>query len=122
MMKKLYAFLALFLFVGMSFISAQTVTTNPAIITDDYTGTITLTYDPAGGAMATATNCYAHIGVTIGTTDWQCAPTWRSGLAKHKMVKSGSTWVLTINNMYDYFTGCTGVYKKIAVVFNDGVQ
>lgn len=121
MMKKLYAFLALFLFVGMSFISAQTVTTNPAIITDDYTGTITLTYDPAGGAMATATNCYAHIGVTIGTTDWQCAPTWRSGLAKHKMVKSGSTWVLTINNMYDYFTGCTGVYKKIAVVFNDGV-
>ena len=119
-MKKIYTLLLMFLLIGITHLSAQTVTTNPAIITDDYTGTITITYNPAGGAMSTATNCFAHIGVTIGTADWQCAPAWRSGLDKHKMVKSGNNWVLTIDNMYTYFSGCTGTYKKLAMVFNDG--
>jgi hypothetical protein len=117
-MKKLFLFLS---FAFCLTLSAQTVTTVPAIITDDYTGIITITYDPAGGAMATATNCYAHIGVTIGGTKWQCAPTWRSGLAKHKLVKDGTKWVLTIDNMYNYFTSCPGKYQELSMVFNDGV-
>ena len=119
-MKKLYTFLALYVLTSLAYLSAQTVTTTPAIITDDYTGTITLTYDPAGGAMATAANCYAHIGVGIGALEWQCAPAWRSALAKHKMVKSGSNWVLTIDNIYTYFSACTGPFNKISMVFNDG--
>ena len=111
-MKKLFLFLS---FTFCWALSAQTVTTVPAIITDDYTGIITITYDPAGGAMATATNCYAHIGVTIGGTKWQCAPTWRSGLAKHKLVKDGTKWVLTIDNMYNYFTSCPGKYQELSL-------
>lgn len=100
-------------------VSAQTLTTVPAIITDDYTGTITITYDPGTGAMATATNCYAHTGVTIAGNNWQCAPGWRSGLAKHKLVKSGTKWVLTIDNMYTYYS-CPGTYQALYFVFNDG--
>ncbi|PWA05933.1 alpha-amylase family glycosyl hydrolase [Flavobacterium psychrotolerans] len=117
-MKKIFLFLS---FTFSFILSAQTVTTVPAIITDDYTGIITITYDPAGGAMATATNCYAHIGVTIGGVKWQCAPAWRSGLAKHKLVKNGTKWVLTIDNMYNYFTSCPGLYQELSMVFNDGV-
>lgn len=116
-MKKI---LFLFSFIFSLALSAQSVTSNPAIVTDDYTGIITLTYDPAGGAMATATNCYAHIGVKVGGAQWQCAPTWRSGLAKHKLTKSGTKWVLTIDNMFNYFTGCPGTYQELDMVFNDG--
>ncbi len=116
-MKKI---LLLFIFTFSLIVSAQTVTSNPAIITDDYTGIITITYDPAGGAMATATNCYAHIGVKIGGAQWQCSPTWRSGLSKHKLTKSGTKWVLTIDNMFNYFTGCPGTYQELDMVFNDG--
>jgi len=117
-MKNIFT---LFLVTFSLLVSAQTVTTVPAIITDDYTGVITITYDPATSAMATATNCYAHIGTTIAGNTWQCAPTWRSGLAKHKLVKSGTKWVLTIDNMYAYFTNCPGTYQELKLVFNDGV-
>ncbi len=117
-MKKNLLFICLFLSYTLF---AQTVSTVPAVITDDYTGTITLTYDPAGGSMATATSCYAHIGVTVGGKKWQCAPAWRSGLAKHKLVKNGTKWVLTIDNLSTYFTSCTGPYQELSMVFNDGV-
>ena len=117
-MKKVLLFFSLVLSLV---VSGQTVTTVPAVITDDYTGIITLTYDPAGGAMATATSCYAHIGATVAAKPWQCAPTWRSGLVKHKLVKDGTKWVLTIDNMATYFTGCTAPYEGISMVFNDGV-
>lgn len=117
-MRKILLF---FCFAFSYALSAQTVSTVPAVITDDYTGIITITYDPAGGAMSTATSCYAHIGVTIAGKKWQCAPTWRSGLDKHKLVKNGSVWVLTIDNMYNYFTNCPGTYQQLSMVFNDGV-
>ncbi len=116
-MKKLFSF---FLFIFCWIVSAQTITTVPAIITDDYTGIITITYDPGSSAMATATNCFAHTGVTIAGTQWRCAPTWRSGLAKHKLVKNGTKWVLTIDNMYNYYTNCPGTYQELSFVFNDG--
>lgn len=70
-MRKILLF---FCFAFSYALSAQTVSTVPAVITDDYTGIITITYDPAGGAMATtATTCYAHIGVTVDDKKWQCA-------------------------------------------------
>ena len=117
-MRKILLF---FCFAFSYALSAQTVSTVPAVITDDYTGIITITYDPATSGMATATSCYAHIGVTVDDKKWQCAPAWRSGLEKHKLVKDGTKWVLTIDNMYNYFTSCPGTYQELSMVFNDGV-
>lgn len=116
-MKKVLLFVALVFSVALS---AQSVTTTPAVITDDYTGEIKIYYDPAGGSMATATACYAHIGATEGGVQWKCAPTWRSGEAKHQLAKEGDKWVLTIPNLSTYFTGCTGPYSELSMVFNDG--
>ncbi|MEN9304642.1 MAG: hypothetical protein RL264_3071 [Bacteroidota bacterium] len=115
---KNITFLLFSLLIGFCF--GQTVTTEPAIITDDYTGIVKLIYNPGASAMSNATNCYAHIGVKTGGVRWQCSPTWRSGLLKHKMVQVGSTWELTINNMYDYFDGCAAPFQEFNVVFNNG--
>ena len=103
-----------------NFSFGQTVTTDPSILTDDNTGMIKIIYNPGTSAMSNATNCYAHIGVKTGGVRWQCSPSWRSGLLKHKMVQVGSNWELTINNMYDYFDACVGPFQEIDVVFNDG--
>ncbi|GGP02528.1 hypothetical protein GCM10010992_07270 [Cloacibacterium rupense] len=116
-MKKI---LLLLNFLFFSVFYTQTVTTIPAIIPDDYTGVIKVIYNPGSGPMSTATNCYAHIGVKTGGVRWQCAPSWRSGLEKHKMVKNGSNWELTIDNMYSYFSGCAAPFQELDMVFNDG--
>lgn len=118
-MKKLLLFLSIVCSIA---VFSQTITTNPAVITDDYAGEITITYDPAVGSMSTATSCYAHIGVTVADVPWQCSPTWRSALAKHKLVKDGAKWVLTIDNLKTYFSPCTGTYQAVSMVFNDGAS
>ncbi len=55
------------------------VTTEPAFITNNYTGKIIITFDPAQGnkGMVGATACYAHTGACTATQDWQCDPEWR---------------------------------------------
>ena len=61
-MKKLL-FSAWMLAVGAWCAVAQ-VTTEPAFITNNYTGKIIITFDPAQGnkGMVGATACYAHTG------------------------------------------------------------
>lgn len=109
-------------------VSGQVVTTTPAFITNDYIGVITVTYDPSQGSgdMGSATNCYAHTGIITSAsssdTDWKfVTDTWRGGSSKNKMTKVGTKWVLTINNMFNFYN-CPTTTKilKLAFVFNDG--
>lgn len=106
------------------------VTATPASIANGYTGQIKITFDPTAGnkGMASATECYAHTGlITVNSesdSDWKYTVSkWCDRSAKTKMTKEGNKWVLTINNMYEYY-GCPASegIKKIAFVFNDGVN
>lgn len=104
-------------------VSAQ-VSTNPAIIEPNYTGKITITFDPKGGngGMATATKCYAHTGYCTKTQNWLgVKATWRSASAPQLTKTADGKWQLEINNMYTYYNIPSGteVYA-LAFVFNDG--
>ncbi len=124
-MKK-FNLAALLLLVCTTFAVAQ-VTTEPAIIQQDYTGTIKVIFDPNQGnkGMVGATACYAHTGACTADADWLCAPEWCSKLPKHTMTKTtDGKWVLTINNMYEYYDCLPADAKitRLAFVFNDGVS
>ena len=104
-------------------VSAQ-VSTNPAIIEPNYTGKITITFDPKGGngGMATATKCYAHTGYCTKTQNWLGVKAdWRSASAPQLTKTADGKWQLEINNMYTYYNIPSGteVYA-LAFVFNDG--
>lgn len=128
-MKKVFA---LFLFSFFSWmLTAQIITTNPAIITNDYTGEIEIIYDAAMGTAGlkdyTGTDVYAHTGVitnaSTGDTDWKHAPAWLTNTAKYKLTSLGSNkWKLMITpNMSGYYSLNTGeVVKKMAFVFRNG--
>ena len=118
--------LSLFVICSACYISAQ-VTTEPAFIKKGYSDTILINFNPNEGnkGMASAKQCYAHIGLitsaSSSNSDWKYAPKWRGGEAKYKMNKVGEVWQLVIPNIYTYF-GCpeTVEIKRIALVFNDG--
>ena len=122
-MRKLL--LSLLLLCGVS-LYAQ-VTTVPVFITKGYSDTIIINFNPNEGnkGMAQATQCYAHTGLITSESksksDWKYAPTWRSGLEKHKMTKVGDVWQLIIPNIYTYY-GCPESIEilSMAFVFNDG--
>lgn len=104
-------------------VSAQ-VSTNPAIIEPNYTGKITITFDPKGGngGMATATKCYAHTGYCTKTQNWLGVKAdWRSASAPQLTQTADGKWQLEIDNMYTYYNIPSGteVYA-LAFVFNDG--
>lgn len=97
------------------------VTTVPAILQKGYTGEVTIIFNPNEGnkGMQGATQCYAHTGYN----NWVGAPTWRSGLAKHKMTKnSDGNWELKLTpNMYAYYGTSTATdITRLCFVFNDG--
>ena len=118
-MKKVCLFSVLLVACALS---AQ-VTTVPAFITKGYTGQILVNYNPAegSGGMKDATQCYAHTGVTIGSSTWQHSSSWRGGEEKYKMNKVGDLWQLVIPNMYEFY-GCkeTDDITQLCFVFNDG--
>jgi len=98
------------------------VTTVPAIIQKGYTGPITIIFNPNEGnkGMVGAASCYAHTGYN----NWLGAPTWRSGLDKHKLTKNTTTgnWELSMpDGLYTYYgiTTATNV-TRLCFVFNDG--
>ncbi len=124
-MKKL---LLSFLFAIATLVLSAQITTDPVFVTKDYTGTITITFDPTQGnaGMVGATQCYAHTGLITSESksdaEWKYATaTWRGNEAKYKMTQVGDKWQLTIDNMFSYY-GCptSTVIKKMAFVFNDG--
>ena len=124
-MKKLSLLL---LFTIVSFVLSAQITTDPAFITQDYTGKIVITFDPSQGTggMEDATQCYAHTGLITdeskSDSEWKYAtPTWRGNEAKYKMTKVGDKWQLTIDNLFTYYACPTStLVRKMAFVFNDG--
>ena len=127
-MKHTFRLLAILL-VGMAYadLSAQ-VTSSPSPIPANYTGEITLTFDPTKGTggMASATECYSHIGLITasskGITDWKyIKPGGWGTTAEPAWTKNGNVWQLTINNMYTYFDcPMTESITAIVMVFHDG--
>lgn len=116
---KRFSLLAL-LCMSFCILIAQ-VTTIPAILQKGYTGEVTIIFNPNEGnkGMQGATQCYAHTGYN----NWQGAPEWRSGLAKHKMTKNtDGNWVLKLTpNMYEYYGATTSTnITRLCFVFNDG--
>ena len=108
--------------------SAQ-VTTDPAIIEKDYKGQIVLTFDPTlgNGGMASATECYSHIGLitaeSTSNSDWKFVqtPTGWGTKNEPKWTKVGNKWQLTINNMFSFFNCPESTdIVAIAMVFHDG--
>ena len=86
----------LFLSVFALTATAQ-VTTIPSIIQKGYDGEVTIIFNPneGNGGMVGATQCYAHTGATFNGTQWQNAPTWRSGEEKYKMTQNADgNWEL----------------------------
>lgn len=105
------------------------ITTNPAVIPLGYKGKIVVTFDPTGTGMAGETTCYAHTGVT--TTEkgnWTCAPDWKTNTDKYKLTKSGTKWVLTIDDLHTYYdcaknmeiTGLNFVFRNQAATKQTG--
>ena len=122
-MKKTLFILSL-AFIGIVCAWAQ-VTTVPAIIPLGYDGEVTIIFNPNQGnkGMASATKCYAHIGISYDGKDWQKTGTWRDGKEKYKMTKNADgNWELKISpNLYSYFdVPTTTQITKICLVFNDG--
>lgn len=122
-MKKTLFILSLAL-IGVVCAWAQ-VTTVPAIIPLGYDGEVTIIFNPNQGnkGMASATKCYAHIGISYDGKDWQKTGTWRDGKEKYKMTKNADgNWELKISpNLYSYFdVPTTTQITKICLVFNDG--
>lgn len=101
------------------------VTTQPAIIQQGYDGEVTVIFNPNEGnkGMAGATACYAHTGVTYNGKQWQAAPTWRSGLDKHKMTQNADgNWELKITPDINTYYGLDAdiTVTQLCFVFNDG--
>ncbi len=118
---------AVSLFISMG-AGAQTVTTEPAILTaSDNSVTITFHADGGNRALIGYTgDVYAHTGlITSGSTgvnDWKYAPVWPDNSAKYKMTSAGSdTWVLQIDNIREYYgmTDSDETIKALAFVFRN---
>lgn len=118
-MKKLLFSALLCMYFGATLLAQ--VTTIPEIIQKGYTGPVTIVFNPNQGnkGMVGATACYAHTGYN----SWLGAPTWRSGLDKHKMTKNADgNWELNMpDGLYAYYgiTTQTDV-TRLCFVFNDG--
>ena len=126
-MRRIFAFLATVLF-GFTALTAQ-VTTNPAIVYDDYTGALVLTFDPAEGnaGMVQALECYSHIGLITENSadhnDWKYIKNdgeWGQP-TEPKWTRVGSIWQLEIDNFREWF-GCPDYehITGIAMVFHNG--
>lgn len=101
-MKKLLLFTIAAMVATVT--SMAQITTSPANIPLGYKGKIVVTFDPTGTPMAGKTTCYAHTGATTKEKgNWTCAPEWKTNTEKYKLTKSGTKWVLTIDDLYTYY-------------------
>ncbi len=124
MKKHILSFL---LCAASAFCMAQ-VTSNPDPIPANYTGSVTLTFNPNEGnkGMVGATACYSHIGlITSKSTslkDWKYLKNSNWGTTSQpKWTQQGDKWTLTIDNIYTYFNcPTTETVIAIVMVFHDG--
>ncbi len=92
------------------FSQAQIVTTNPAIITEDYNSAIEVIFDATQGTAGLKDftgDVYAHTGVftSLSPSTWKYAPTWGDNSSKYKLTSLGNNkWKLFIApNMNTYY-------------------
>ncbi len=92
------------------FSQAQIVTTNPAIITEDYNSVIEVIFDATQGTAGLKDftgDVYAHTGVftSLSPSTWKYAPTWGDNSSKYKLTSLGNNkWKLFIApNMNTYY-------------------
>lgn len=108
---------------------AQSITTDPAIVTED-TKDIVITFHSDGGnrglADATAsTGIYAHTGVITNLSNgtWVYAPaSWGDNSEKYKLTYTGPfTWELKIPDIRSYYgiTNSSEKVEKLAFVFRN---
>lgn len=105
------------------------VSTDPAIITQDYTGSIKVIFDAKLGnkGMVGATTCYAHTGVITDASktdkDWKHDPKWGDNSEKYKLNPvEGKTdvWELEIPSLAEYYSlSADEKVIKLAFVFRD---
>lgn len=127
-MKK-FTFFLLFILTTIT-CWGQIITSTPAIVTNDYSGVVTIVYDATLGTAGlkdyTGTDgVYAHTGVNTNIGNWQHAPTWGDNSAKYKLTSLGNNkWQLLITpNMASYYGLTTGeVINKLAFVFRNGLK
>ena len=117
-------FTFLFLLSLCSLFAAAQVIPEPNPIPVGYTGSFKLIFDPlkGNGGMATATECYAHLGYCTPTQSWQGVKgSWGSKNQPQFTKRSDGKWEYTINNMFSYFgVPETTQITKLVMVFHDG--
>ena len=125
-MKRLFTFIAAVTLTLFS-LTAQVVS-SPSPIPVNYDGQIILTFDPTkgNGGMATATECYSHIGLITASSkdihDWKHIKNDAWGTTTEpQWTKTGNLWQLTIDNLYTYFScPTTEEITAIVMVFHNG--
>ena len=104
--------------------AAAQVTTTPAVIPVGYTGQFTITFDPTkgSGGMATATECYAHMGYCTATQNWLgVIGEWGTKTQPQFSKTADGKWELVIDNMFTFFSVPeTTAITKLVMVFHDG--
>ena len=117
-------FTFLFLLSLCSLFVAAQVMPEPNPIPVGYTGSFKLIFDPlkGNGGMATATECYAHLGYCTPTQSWQGVKgSWGSKNQPQFTKRSDGKWEYTIDNMFSYFgVPETTQITKLVMVFHDG--
>ncbi len=106
-------------------VSAQVVTSNPAIPVDGDKVVVTFYADQGNQGLKDYTgDVYAHTGVitdkSTGDSNWKYAPTWGDNSAKYKMTRiSANVYALEITpNIREYYGVAAGeVIQKMAFVF-----
>ena len=117
-----------------AYVSAQVVTTTPAILQQGYTGEVTITFDPNEGdkglaGLAPTAACYMYSCVQVDNKMDGNKPKWEYQLVdwpsksdKTKMTRVGDKWEITIPNLYTFYGVPEGkTITKILVLFTDGV-
>lgn len=109
-------------------VSAQSITTSPAIITED-SKDIVITFHSDGGNRglvdaSASTGIYAHTGVITNLSDghWKNAPTWGTNTEKYKLTYTGPfTWEMRIPDLREYYniTASNENIEKLAFVFRN---
>lgn len=109
-------------------VSAQSITTSPAIITED-SKDIVITFHSDGGnrglvGASASTGIYAHTGVITNLSDgqWKNAPTWGTNTEKYKLIYTGPfTWEMRIPDLREYYniTASNENIEKLAFVFRN---
>ena len=121
-MKKFSVLFVMSLFA--LFVAAQ-VTTDPEVIPLNYTGQVTIKFDPTkgNGEMRNDTVCYMYTCAELDNSgDWEkpVVP-WPAKSEKTKMTKNGDHWEIVIPNLYAYYNVPTSkTITRILVLFTDG--